>query len=358
MLAGGCSSDSPEGDKPTIDPILGAEEVLYVVNAGNWGYSNASVTIAFDGVYRNDCFFDANGFKLGDTAQSAVIHGAYCWVVVNNSNVIFGCDVANMKEVGRIEKGLLSPRYMHFVDNDKAYVSQMYSDSIAVVDTKQYKVVKRIGVPVPKGSLSDGSTEEFVQVGQYVWANMWSYGDALVKIDTKADKVVGSVKTGLQPYSIVKDGRGKIWCLCDGGGWAENPAGYEAPSLLCIDPETMSVVKTFSMKLGDTVSKLAVNADGTALYWIINRYDDSFKNVGGVFKMQVDAAQLPEKPLIEAKSHTFYAITVSPKEENVIVSDPLDYTQAGDIFRYDKEGKMLSSFKAGIIPTAFAWWMK
>ncbi len=306
----------------------------------------------------NNLFYEANGFKLGDTAQSASIHGAQCWIVVNNSNIIFGVDADNFREVGRIDNGLVSPRYIHFVDNDKAYVSQMYTDSIAVVDYKHYRVTGRIGVPVKKGSLSDGSTEEFVQIGRYVYCNLWSYGNSIIKIDSKTDKVEGSIPTGIQPYSIVKDKNDKIWCLCDGGSWSENPAGYEAPSLLCIDPDAMSVVKTFSMKLGDSVSKLCVSGDGENLYWIINRYDESGKNIGGVFSMAVDDAALPGEPVIASEGKSFYSLTVSPKEENIYVADPIDYTQGGNIYVYSKDGAPAGSFKAGIIPTAYAWRIK
>ncbi|MDE6341005.1 MAG: YncE family protein [Muribaculaceae bacterium] len=349
------NNDDPK--EPEICPPADTKELLYVVNAGNWNFSNASIT-GYDPELKlayNNLFYEANEFKLGDTAQSASIHGAQCWIVVNNSNVIFGVDADNFKETGRIDKGLISPRYIHFVDNDKAYVSQMYSDSIVVVDYKHYRVTGRIGVPAQAESMSDGSTEEFVQVGSYVYCNQWNYGNRILKIDTKTDKVVGSISTGIQPYSIVKDKNGMIWCLCDGGGWADNPVGYEAPSLLCIDPEAMSVVKTFTMELGDVVSKLCVSGDGETLYWIMNRYDETGKNTGGVFSMAVDESSLPGVPTVASADKSFYSITISPAEENIYVADPLDYVQAGIVYVYSKDGVAIGSFKAGIIPTAYAW---
>lgn len=345
---------------PPVDPPSDAKELLYVVNAGNWNYSNASVT-GYDPEIKlsyNNLFYEANGFKLGDTAQSAAIHGAQCWLVVNNSNVIFGVDADNFREVGRIDKDLVSPRYIHFVDNDKAYVSQMYTDSIAVVDYRHYRVIGKIGVPVQKGSLSDGSTEEFVQIGKYVYCNLWSYGNSIIRIDSSTDKVTGSIPTGIQPYSIKKDKNGKIWCLCDGGGWSESPAGYEAPSLLCIDPETMSVVKTFTMKLGDNVSKLCIDSNGETLYWIINRFDAEGNGIGGVFSMSVEDTALPDKPVVASEGKNFYSLTISPKESDIYAADPVDYTQAGTVYAYSKEGTYKGAFKAGIIPTSYAWRLK
>lgn len=356
LSACGGSDDEPGGGV-IVDPV-DSSEVLYVVNAGQFNYSNASIsrwTENSDDVV-NDLFYRANGFKLGDTAQSAVVHGAQTWIVVNNSNVIFAVDYETFREVGRVDKKLISPRYIHFVSNDKAYVSQMGCDSIAIVNTKSYTVSGMIGIP--EYDSKGGSAEEFVQIGEFTYVNLWSYGNRILKIDTRADKVVGELKTGVQPYSIVKDKNNDIWAICDGGGWDQNPVGYEAPTLLCIDPEEMKVKKSFSMNLGDNISKLSVNEDRSAIYWICNRYDGEGKNVGGVYRMSVDAASLPESPLIEGGVRNFYSMTVSPKHEDIFVADPLDYSQPGILYHYSSEGTLKRLYHVGVIPTSYAWYLR
>ena len=49
----------------------------------------------------NEVFVRANGFKLGDVAQSMLIHNGVGWVVVNNSGVIFAIDPDTFREIGR-----------------------------------------------------------------------------------------------------------------------------------------------------------------------------------------------------------------------------------------------------------------
>lgn len=356
VIAGCNKADDP--DVEPIEPPLASEESLVIVNAGGYSYSNASITLwNMDGIVRNEAFFKANDFKLGDVAQSATVYDGKTWIVVNGSNVIFAVDSNSLKETGRIDNRISSPRYIHFVSEQKAYVTQMYSSQIAIVDPRLYTVMGYIDIPQSDFGLGDGSTEEMVQIGDYVYVNLWSYGKKIVKIDTKTDKVVGDVTVGVQPNSLVVDRNFDIWTICDGGGWEGHPE-YEAPTLFCIDGKDMSIKKKFTFSLGDNVSKLSVSSDGLTLYWINNHYNEIRDNTGGVYKMKLRDSALPSTPYIGSNGRNFYSLTVSPLNEDIFVADPLDYTQAGVIYRYSSEGDLIGRFDAGIIPTSYAWYVK
>ena len=147
---------------------------LFITNEGNFQYGNATLSY-YDPETRtvqNEVFFRANGMKLGDVAQSMIIRDGVGWVVVNNSHVVFAIDTNTFKEIGRITN-LTSPRYIHFLSDEKAYVTQIWDNRIFIVNPKQYKITGYI--ECPNMTMESGSTEQMVQYGKYVYVNCWSY---------------------------------------------------------------------------------------------------------------------------------------------------------------------------------------
>ena len=157
---------------------------LFITNEGNFQYGNATLSYYDPETQQvqNEVFFRANGMKLGDVAQSMCIHDNKGWVVVNNSHVIFAIDLNTFKEVGRITN-LTSPRYIHFLSDEKAYVTQLWDNRIFIINPKKYEITGYI--QVPDMTMESGSTEQMVQYGKYVYCNCWSYQNRIIKIDTE-----------------------------------------------------------------------------------------------------------------------------------------------------------------------------
>ena len=321
------------------DPSSG----LFIICEGNFQYGNA--TLSFynpeSNEVENEVFFRANGMKLGDVAQSMTIYDDKGWIVVNNSHVIFAIDVDTFKEKGRIEN-LTSPRYIHFISDEKAYVTQIWDNRIFIINPKTYSVTGYI--TIPDMAMSTASTEQMVQYGKYVFCNCWSYQNRILKIDTERDEVVDELIIGIQPNSLVIDKYNRLWTITD-GGYEGSPYGYEAPSLYCIDAETFSILKIFQFKLGDSPSEIQINGKGDTLYWI---NDD-------IWRMNVDAKTLPSSPFIPFQDTKYYGLTINPKNEEVYVADAIDYSQQGMIYRYSAKGELIDQFYVGITPGAFCW---
>jgi DNA-binding beta-propeller fold protein YncE len=279
--------------------------------------------------------------KLGDVAQSMTLYGDTGWIVVNNSHVIFAMDPATFKEKGRIEN-LTSPRYIHFLSDEKAYVTQLWDNRIFIVNPKRYEVTGYIECPAM--TMESGSTEQMVQWGKYVFVNCWSYQNRILKIDTTTDKVVAELEVGIQPTSLVLDCYGKLWSITD-GGYEDSPYGFEAPSLYRIDAETFTIEKQFRFAKGDAPSEVQLNGRGDKLYWINN----------DVWAMDVTADRIPVKPFIPYSDTLYYGLTIDPRSGEVYVADAIDYVQAGKIYRYSEQGERLDEFYVGITPGAFCW---
>lgn len=318
-------------------------EGLFILCEGNFQYSNATLSFyePATGEVINEAFLKSNGMKLGDVAQSMTMYDDKAWIVVNNSHVVFAVNPDTFREIGRIEN-LTSPRYIHFVSDEKAYVTQLWDNRIFIVDPRRYMVMGYI--EVPGMAQESGSTEQMVQIGDYVYCTCWSYQNSLIKIDTRSDKVTARLELGIQPRYLAKDGAGKIWVLTD-GGFDGSPYGLEAPVLYRIDPISLSVEKSFTFPMDATPRDLKVDKEGATLYWVNE----------DVWRMSINSERLPVSPFIVGTDKRFYAITLSPYNGDIYLADAIDYQQKGLIYRFSESGQYISEFYVGITPGAFCW---
>ena len=337
----GCMDYGPSG-KEDIDGKK--SRGLFIVNEGNFTASTATLSYydIDNKAVENAVFRRVNGFRLGDVAQSMAIKDGLGYVVVNNSNVIFVINIDTFERVGKIT-GLVSPRYIHFVNDDKAYVTDLYSPTITVINPNNFEKTGKIPTNV-MGKVKP-STEQMVQYKNFVFTNCWSYDNKILVIDTNTDEVVDVIEVGVQPTSLTIDKYNKIWAVTD-GGYEGSPHGYEAPALYRIDAETRVVEKTFTFTKGEHCSELCINGDKDQLYFIKKH----------VWKMDVTAEEFPEIPFIEnTTTYFWYGLAVDPVNSDVYIADAIDYVQPGVIYRYSADKELVDKFKVGIIPGAFCF---
>jgi DNA-binding beta-propeller fold protein YncE len=350
LLLAACMKDDGNPYAPLPRPQSGTKGV-FIMNQGNFMYENASLSF-YDAKSRmlyNNVFLGANGVAPGDVLQSMTIRDTLGYLVMNNSGKLHIINLNNLKIVGKIT-GFTSPRYLHFVDEKKAYVSDLYARRIWVVDTESREITGFVDLS-ENPSLGNGhSSGMMVRYEKFVFTNSWSYDDKILVIDTETDELVDSIPVIFQPAAIVLDKNNKLWVLSD-GGYQGNPFGYERPGLTRIDAATRQTEEVIYFDQDDFPQKMTINMQGDTLYFI-NRH---------VFRLAVDAATLPEMFIQSPYSGNiggFYGLAVDPQTSDVYVADAIDNVQPGLVFRYSPAGIATDTLRVGIIPGNFCFWVE
>jgi len=320
ILLTACKKDSPEqGNISSIN--VGSGGVL-IGSEGNFQFGNASLSHYDDEKEEitADIFESTNGYKLGDVLQSIQERQGLLYLVMNNSSTVQVIDKYTFASKGSIT-GFNSPRYFLPVSNSKAYVTDLYANSISIVDLNTLESTKSIQV--------NGWTEELVMIyGKVFVCNKGN--DQVYVIEAETDLLVDSITVSDAPTSILEDKNGLLWVLCKN-------------SLHKIDPVSLSLSQSYALNTSSYASQLKINGTGDTLYFLNN----------GVFQFPIGDSTIPGSPIIEAGSTSFYGLGVDPVSGDIYVSDAIDYIQKSKIFLYTSGGALKSSFLSGINTSFF-----
>lgn len=325
LIVSSCSKVPPA---PTTHYSLGGG--VFVVNEGNYLAGNGSISFySYDSakIY-NDIFYKANGRPLGDVPNAMAIKGDKAYIIVNNSGKIEIADQATLESKGTIT-GLISPRNICFVNDYKAYVSSLYSDSITIINLTTNSIA---------GYINLRRTSEAIAVaGNKAFILNWTGGDEVIVVNIPDDEIVDSIVVGKEPESMAFDKYGMLWVLCNGGWMRQNNA-----ELVKINTSTNLVEKTLTFPTKEA-SPTCLKADGIGenLYYLDN----------GVRKLSIYSTELPPAPFIIPQSgQNFYQLGINPLNNDILVTDAVDFVHPGYLLLYTQTGNFISTQQAGIIP--------
>lgn len=316
---------------------------VLVLNEGNYQYSNASLTF-YDPVadtVANNLFYRVNDAPLGDVGQSMALVDGKLYIVVNNSNYIYKVDantmVCDTTKPFRLTD-FYSPREMQFVAPNKAYVSDLYSSQLWIVNPQDM---------THAGSIEMGkATEKMVLVGNELYVSNWSNTfvqgvekNTVQVVDVNNDVKVAEITVGKEPNTMAVDRNGHVWVLCEGATWE---ADGENPSLWEIDPQLKIAAKRCEFE--GTALCVRANPSGDQLYVI---------NGNVVRRFDIATLSLSETFHIEGESQSmFYNMAVEPTTGDIYIADAKNFVMNGTVYRYSNDGVLLASFTAGLIPSA------
>ncbi len=346
--------------EPTPYLELSNSKGVFIGCEGNFMYGNATLSYYDKNTHESydQIFINTNNFPVGDVLQSTKIRGNSLYMMVNNSGKIYIVDKNTMVYKDKIS-GLVSPRYIEFINDKKAYITDLYSPSIAVLDMEKMQVTNGIFIGYTPSGKPRG-TEEMIRDKDYVYTCSWAFSDKVYKINTSTDKVSDSLKVTLQPNSLVKDKNNKLWVLSD-GSYPGSPIGKVRAALTKIDLEKFEVEQTFTFESDVAMPmRLRIDSKGENLYFVYGTVQTTTSKSSenrpyGVYKMDIEAQSLPQNPFISGKDKLIYSLGIDPSNDDIYIGDAVNYVQKSTIYRYDKNANLIKSFKSGITPGSFTF---
>lgn len=323
----------PQCENCPKEPITSTNftDVL-IINEGNYTNGNASLSFyksetqeIFNNVYSN-----ANsGIPLGDVAQSALQIGDKIYVVVNNSSKITVLNANNFEIIQTIN-GFNSPRYILPINNQKAYISDLYANAISILDLNTNTITGTIA--------TNGWTEKMLLYNDTAYVCNYNNSKILI-ISTATNTIVGDISTGKGVNSIALDKNNKVWVMCSGG------YNEEIPRIIRFNPTNRTIEKTM----------LFTDITHSPSNLVFNDVKDDFIFINqNIFKMSINDNSIPSTPFItRASGSLFYGLGISPTNNDIYIADAKDYVQKGDVYRYSYAGNLIHQFEAGIIPSDF-----
>jgi YVTN family beta-propeller protein len=302
---------------------------VFILNEGNYRAGNGSLSFfSYDSLkIYNHVFFDVNQRPLGDIPYSMSFHDGKAYIIVNNSGKIEIVNSKNLVSIATID-GIISPRFISFINDSKGYVTSLYSDSVAILNLSANSVSGHINLKK--------TSESIVVVHSEAYVANWTGGNKIMVINTVNDQVIDSIEVGWEPETMVIDKNETLWVLCNGGWKREHFA-----ELVGIDTRTNTIVKRFTFpSIDDSPVCLQIDGKGEILFFIMN----------GVRQMNINAIQLPSEVFIPDGGYSFYKMGVDPVNNEIFVTDAADYVQKGNLLRYSKDGVLLSQMQSDIIP--------
>ncbi|MES2515151.1 MAG: DUF5074 domain-containing protein [Bacteroidota bacterium] len=326
-----CVKDKPQDIlKNTIS--INSDGKVLVINEGPFQTLHGSVSL-YDSQSNQvveDFYNQQNNSYLGNIVQSATKYNNSYYIVNNYSGNITVVNSTDFIKKATIN-GFNSPRYLLPVTYNKAYVSDIFSSSIYIVDLNLNAITGTIICPA--------GTEEMAMIYDKAFVTC-SNSNYCYVINTTTDAVTDSVNVGKGGSSITVDKNAKIWVLTSGS----SSAGQSA-KLVRIDPVNLQIEQSLTFNSGNSPYKLCINKTRDTLYYLNN----------GVYQFNINSGSLPASPLINQGAKVYYGLGINPKDYSIYVADAIDYVQKSKIEIYKPNGNFANSFNAGIISNGFVF---
>lgn len=275
---------------------------------------------------------NVGGIGLGPSANRVVVRGQEAYVV--NSGTFGAAENASVQVVDMTSAALvrtiplpdgLSPWDIVLVSSDKAYVTNLYGDSVTVVDPRgdgPSAITGTIDLPAgssPAGITVDGNRAYIANTA--IDPVTYAYGPATVSvIDTTTDTVVDADGdggngddtpisiSGINPQDLEVDAEGRLWVVCT-GDWFLTEGVVDVVDTVTLSETDSLFVGGFpgSIALGNRV---ALVGDGAAarLFVIDIATRDVLQDATNPFELTTTASSFVPDIVFDRSGEVAYAL--------------------------------------------------
>ncbi len=310
---------------------------VYVLNEGNFGRGNSEISFYNFNQQKiyNNIFYNTNHKNLGDVGNEIEIRDSLGYIVVNNSHKIEIININSNINIATINIGQnRSPRQMEFLNDSIALVTNLYDNSVLVLNVFQKSILKRIQV---------GNNPEGIAIfGNkcFVANSGLGNGNTISILDLENFEVRNTLKVGDNPVEIKIDNDGEVYVLCAGKYNSFTDTTDDTWSkIFIVSPTTEKIID--SIFIGDHSFKMVLTNND-------NGFACGEKNI-----LQINT--LTNKLIGNFFSGKFYSIAYDEINHNLYLSDAKNYIQNGTIKVISILGQFRNSFDVGINPSSFAF---
>ncbi|HRE62413.1 MAG TPA: YncE family protein [Ferruginibacter sp.] len=323
-------------------PVTPAAKGLYVISEG--GSTPNSAKLGFYNLgsssFTGDYFVQQNPTEtaLGSIANDAIVYGGKLYIIMNVSSEVLVLNPYTGTLIKRISFGtapnLKSPRYAVGA-RGKVFVTA-YDNTVTSVDTITLTLGSSITVGQdPEGIAVHGN---FLYVANSGGLNYPDVDSTVSVIDLNTNTEIKKIKVGYNPNKVEVAANGDIYVSAYGVGFPTPPAPV-IPSSVSIINSTTNLLKTTLSTTNYGYSHVRIS--GNIAYF--------FNNYGGagtakVYNTETNTDIRSEFITDGTTITTPYGISIDEQNGDVYIMDAKDYTSAGSVTCFDKEGKKKFSF--------------
>ncbi|MGY6560551.1 MAG: YncE family protein [Luteibaculaceae bacterium] len=325
-------------DDPVQDPILPlpAEQVLFVLNEGNFGQNNSSISLfnKTTGAISLNFFQQQNQRGLGDTGNDLAIYGSKLYAVVNVSGtveVMRKADAVSLQQI-EIRNGSANrqPRAVAFF-GEHFYVAN-FDNTVQQFDTTNYQLANTItaGRNPDALAVSDGK----LYVSNSGGLDFPNFDNSVSVYSLPAMSLVATVEVGSNPGTLIPDGNGNVYVAVRGNFSTISPKVVRINSNHVVDLELDIDAGTMA-RSGGKIYFTTANAEGNLIMRSISLADGS----------------LQDEPTFNLSGVQFAYKMSSDNLGNVYLSDAKNFVNTGDVIGFSPAGNRLFTREVGVNPS-------